>query len=48
MKDLQGNTHAKFRANMWRCIIGSTPILCFGTRASNAFSGNGAVMYSGP
>ena len=31
-----------------RCIIGSTPILWFGTRASNALWAEGAVMYSSP
>ena len=31
-----------------RSIIESTPILWFKARASNAFSGNGGVMYSGP
>jgi len=33
---------------MLRSIIGSTPILWFGTRASNALWAEGAVMYSGP
>jgi len=34
--------------NLLRSIIGSTPILWFGTRASNALWAEGAGMYSSP